>query len=143
MQDILIRKAGEDDIDEIFSIECEGLSLWKKKQFQDELDISFSDTIAAETNGIISGFAVIWFVTDEIQLHNISVRKKFRRSGIGKALINYISGMKKNNMKKISIEVNENNIQALMFYEKNGFTRIGIRNKYYGEDSAILMELVL
>ncbi len=143
MQDILIRKASEDDIDEIFSIECEGLSLWKKKQFQDELDISFSITIAAVTNGIISGFAVIWIVTDEIQLHNISVRKNLRRSGIGKALLKYISGMKKNNMKKISIEVNEKNTQALKFYEKNEFCRIGIRNKYYGEDSAILMELVL
>ena len=143
MQDILIRKACEDDIDEIFSIECEGLSLWKKKQFQEELDISFSITIAAEINGVISGFAVIWIVTDEIQLHNISVRKNSRRSGIGEALIKYISDMKKNDIKKITIEVNENNTQALRFYEKNGFIRNTIRKKYYGDDSAILMELVL
>jgi ribosomal-protein-alanine acetyltransferase len=143
MRNILIRNACEDDINEIFLIECEGLSLWKKKQFSDELEISFSNTLVAESNGIIYGFAVIWVVTDEIQLHNISVRKNFRRSGIGKALINYISCMKKNGMNKITIEVNEKNLQALLFYEKTGFVKNGLRNRYYGEDSAILLELVL
>jgi ribosomal-protein-alanine N-acetyltransferase len=143
MHDIFIRRACEDDLDNIFSIECEGLSLWNRKQFSDELDITFSITIVAEKKGIICGFAVIWIVTDEIQLHNISVRKDSRRSGIGMALLNYISLLKKNEMKKISIEANEKNLSALKFYEKMGFIRNGIRNKYYGSDSAILMELVL
>jgi [ribosomal protein S18]-alanine N-acetyltransferase len=143
MQDLVIRSAREEDLNDIFLIESEGLSLWKKNQFSDEFETSFSVTLVAESKGVISGFAVIWIITDEIQLHNISVKKGSRRSGIGQALINHISCMKKNLINKITIEVNEKNLPALNFYKKMGFCINGLRKKYYNEDSAILMELVL
>ena len=47
---------------------------------------------------------------------------------------------KKENRDKISLEVNENNIEAKNLYIKNGFEIVGRRKKYYnGIDDAIIM----
>ena len=43
---------------------------------------------------------------------------------------------------RIMLEVNENNIQAIKLYNKLGFKEISLRDRYYGEDTAIIMEKV-
>ena len=43
---------------------------------------------------------------------------------------------------KIMLEVNENNLQALKLYNKLGFKEISLRDRYYGDDNAIIMEKV-
>jgi ribosomal protein S18 acetylase RimI-like enzyme len=40
------------------------------------------------------------------------------------------------------LEVNENNTEALRLYSKLGFKEISLRDRYYGEDTAIIMEKV-
>jgi ribosomal protein S18 acetylase RimI-like enzyme len=51
---------------------------------------------------------------------------------------------KQENRDNISLEVNENNVEAGMLYEKAGFEIVGIRKKYYnGIDNAIIMTLKL
>ena len=40
----------------------------------------------------------------------------------------------------ITLEVNENNVIAYHLYEKYGFLSVGIREKYYKDGNAILME---
>ena len=40
------------------------------------------------------------------------------------------------------IVVNENNNEAMRLYSKLGFKEISLRERYYGEDTAIIMEKV-
>ena len=49
---------------------------------------------------------------------------------------------KNENYSRIMLEVNENNIEALRLYNKLGFKEISLRDRYYGEDTAIIMEKV-
>ena len=43
---------------------------------------------------------------------------------------------------RVMLEVNENNIEAIRLYNKLGFKEISLRNRYYGDETAIIMEKV-
>ncbi|MEG1351383.1 MAG: GNAT family N-acetyltransferase, partial [Bacilli bacterium] len=47
---------------------------------------------------------------------------------------------KEKNFINILLEVREDNIFAIKLYEKYGFEKIGIREKYYNKTDAIVME---
>lgn len=56
------------------------------------------------------------------EINDLFVLEKYRKQGIGKALIKKaISFFKSKNVKNISISVNSNNIPTLRVYEKLGF----------------------
>ena len=62
----------------------------------------------------------------------ICVEKKFRRKGIGTALISYIINQKKYfNLSNIYLEFSAKNRKAKSFYENCGFKYISLRKKYY------------
>jgi len=135
------RDAVENDIDIIYSIEEEASSLWKINYFNDELEINFSTFIVAEFKNEIIGFAVAWYVFSEIQLNNIAVKKEYRRSGIGTAMLNYIiNSLEPAGIRKIFLEIKKSNNIAKSFYQNCGFIETGIRKKYYQIEDAILME---
>ena len=144
MKDLLIRKAIESDIDYIAAIEKEGGGGWKREYFLNELKNPFSLFISAFADGELSGFAVVWNAADELQLNNIAVGKKQRRSGIGSALLEFIKKYPyKEKPARIFLEVREKNLAARAFYETMGFKATGTRQGYYGDDNAVLMEKIL
>ena len=60
------------------------------------------------------------------------MEKKFRRKGIGTALISYIINQKKYfNLSSIYLEFSAKNRKAKSFYENCGFKYISLRKKYY------------
>ena len=101
--------------------------------------------IVAKQNMEILGFAGILTIIDEANIMNIVTKKEKRKLGIGTLLLSeLISISKKQKMKSITLEVNENNIPAIKLYQKFNFEQIGLRKKYYNNtDSAILMTLYL
>ena len=52
-----------------------------------------------------------------------------------KLLENIQLTLKKNNLKKMFLEVASNNYQAIKLYKKNKFKKIGIRKNYYLMDN--------
>jgi ribosomal protein S18 acetylase RimI-like enzyme len=47
--------------------------------------------------------------------------------------------LEKKDIHSITLEVNCNNAAAIKFYEKNGFEKVSVREKYYGNEDAFLM----
>ena len=78
---------------------------------------------------IIVGFVIFYHVKDEIEIIKIGIMKSYQRKNYGSLIINKIK--KLNNIRKIFLEVSYENTQALNFYLKNGFKKIGIRKAYY------------
>ena len=76
----------------------------------------------------IIGFVYFYHVQDEVEIIKIGILKLYQRKSYGSLLINKI---KKLNIKKIFIEVSLGNSQAIKFYLKNGFKKIGTRKAYY------------
>ena len=75
---------------------------------------------------------------------NIVTKTSKRHLGIGTKLLEaIIKEAKKQNLKTITLEVNEKNTYAIDLYEKKfNFKRIGLRKKYYNNtDDAILMSM--
>ena len=77
----------------------------------------------------IIGFVIFYHVKDEIEIIRIAITKSCQRKNYGSLIINKIKNL--NDTRKIFLEVSIENIQAINFYLKNGFKKIGIRKAYY------------
>ena len=71
---------------------------------------------------------------------SIGIIKKFQKMNYGKKLVQYLKSL---NFKNIYVEVSVNNNNALMFYKKLNFFKIGLRKNYYNKQKsdAILLKL--
>ena len=81
----------------------------------------------------IFGYVSFFQVIDEIEIIKIGIMKPYQRSSYGSILIDEI---KKLDIKKIFLEVSVQNKNAINFYLKNGFQKIGIRKGYYANDKS-------
>ena len=66
----------------------------------------------------------------DLELHILFVSKDERRKKIATKLLNYIE-TNNLNFSKIFIEVAEDNIEAINFYQKNNFVFLNFRHNYY------------
>ncbi len=118
---------------------------WNTNILRQELENSNCRYLVAKENNEIIGFVGGLLNIDQAEIMNIVVKKDKRGLGIGKKLLKEIIELvKKNNLSKITLEVNSKNEAAKKMYENIGFEVIGIRKKYYNNvDDAIIMNLVL
>lgn len=89
---------------------------------------------------MILGYLEIRLVDGVVDIMNLYVNEENRKQGIATKLMEYMFENERYN--RIMLEVNENNLQALKLYNKLGFKEISLRDRYYGDDSAIIMEKV-
>ena len=76
----------------------------------------------------IIGFVSFFHVIEEIEIIKICIIKSHQRKNYGSILIDAIKKLK---IKKIFLEVSVKNKNAINFYLKNGFKKIGVRKGYY------------
>ena len=77
---------------------------------------------------------------DTVQLNRLYVHPDFHGSGVGSALLTHV--IESYPAQKLTLEVQENNAQAIAFYKAKGFVETG-RSAHCGGDSdvpSILME---
>lgn len=107
-------------------------NFWSYNVLKQELENKDTTYIIAKENNEVVGFAGISICLDEATLHNIVVKKSYRRRGIGgellESLIELCSELR---IKSFTLEVNVANEPAIHLYEKFGFKNLGIRKKYY------------
>ena len=83
--------------------------------------------------------------TAECQLESILVDPDSRRLGLGQLLLSQaIAWCRQQQASILRLEVRTGNHAAIRLYEKNGFTSIGRRPRYYAhpEEDAVLMQRV-
>ena len=139
------RKATIDDLSSIKEIEDE--SFHKPFELKDlEYEINenpFSEYIVAVEDGIILGFINFWITFDSATINQIAVRKNSRKKGLGTKLIEFCEVIiKEEGAEFLTLEVRKSNIPAISLYEKTGFTKITIKEKYYddGEDAIFMVK---
>lgn len=85
---------------------------------------------------LIVGYASIWMMVDESHLTSIAVRRSHQHQGIGEmllmAIINLSLQMK---AQVVTLEVRASNRSAQALYAKYGFKTVGIRRRYYTDNS--------
>lgn len=116
---------------------------WNVNTFADELKNENSYYLVAKINDEIVGFAGMKIVLDEADVMNVVTKKDKRNFGIGFCVLEkliYIA--KEKGIKKLTLEVNVNNLAAIHLYEKLGFKQVSVRSKYYDNvDDAVIMQL--
>ena len=115
--------------------ECFPTKPWTEKDFL-ELKKSGAQIVMSDNSFIVWRIAA-----DEAEIITIGVHPSSRRVGTATALLSLVENeLRKQNIKKIFLEVSIDNIAAAKLYEKNGFIKIGTRPKYYDGIDGIIMQ---
>jgi ribosomal-protein-alanine N-acetyltransferase len=100
------------------------------------------------TNGVvvtgekgIVGFAIMRYGDEEAHLDLFAVAPKYRRRGIGSALLAWLEVTARTaGVSAIRLQVRATNSGAIEFYRKFGFREAGLDRRYYqGVEDALLM----
>ncbi|AFZ82569.1 bifunctional tRNA (adenosine(37)-N6)-threonylcarbamoyltransferase complex dimerization subunit type 1 TsaB/ribosomal protein alanine acetyltransferase RimI [Candidatus Kinetoplastidibacterium crithidiae] len=132
LSEMNITKMTISDIKDVVLLDAKvQLSSWTYGNFQDCLDAGYISCIV-KYKGSLLGFFVMMLAPDVAHLLRIAVHEDIQNIGIGSKLLDEcIKISKDNGLSSIIIEVGEHNINAVNFYKKHGFAKIGIRKNYY------------
>ncbi len=130
------------DVQEILKLDNSyNCDMYSEKQILDFFNINYYRVIVAKESDKIIGYICFSIIFEECNLIKIVVDKDYRKMGIGKNLVNeMMNTCKENNVSKIYLEVREDNISAISFYEKLGFEFENLRPNYYGDINAKIYE---
>jgi len=140
---IKVRPMTEADLDRVLDIETASFPApWKREHFVAELEACHSFPYVAEEDDGILGYVCLMTLFEEAQILDIAVDPNQRGRGIARLLLAHaISVAREKGAEVLALEVRASNIGAITLYEKCGFVRTGLRNKYYeGKEDAVLME---
>ena len=122
-------------------LDSQGLKIWSKKQWENELKNKGVKVYALYFKNNIAGVCSIQLVLNEAQLNYFLIKKKYRRKGFGKKLMNFIlSKCEALKIEKLLLEVSESNISAKNFYGFFEFETVGVRENYYKDGSNALIK---
>lgn len=144
---MIIRTAEKKDIEDIARIENSCFSVpWSLDAIEQEIceNKLAKFFIACDGEDNVVGFIGIWTLIDECQINKVAVLPEKRKLGIGKAILNHVLKLtREQGIKSWYLEVRESNIAAQALYESAGFSGVGIRKGYYVEpiEDAVLMNL--
>jgi len=141
---IVIRPMVKADIDQVMELEREIFpDPWPRSAFDDQFLGEEWDSLVAESDGAIAGYACFMVVGDEAHLTNIAVAKAFRRKSVAKRLLEPIlEVVKEKRCEFILLEVRPSNTDAIAFYERLEFKELYKRPRYYRspvEDALVMV----
>jgi ribosomal-protein-alanine N-acetyltransferase len=113
---------------------------WSEPTFQAELDAG-NFYIGAYVDGVgLIGYAGLSVVGDawqrEANVHTIGVDPAWQRQGVGRTLLNTLLAKADEARAPVFLEVRTDNVAAIAMYEAHGFSRIGLRRRYYQPSGA-------
>ena len=93
------------------------------------------------TQELILGFVGLWLMVREAHIVTLAVREGQRRRGLGELLLVVaIEVAVAHGQEVMTLEVRRSNEAAVSMYEKYGFTRVGVRSRYYdNREDALIM----
>ncbi|MDX8392767.1 MAG: ribosomal protein S18-alanine N-acetyltransferase, partial [Mariprofundaceae bacterium] len=143
-----IRPADTGDIYAVYQLNCAAFSeawsvmalgMWQQRG--DDLDVCYDE------NNRLAAYYLGQDVLDEVHIMQIAVAPEFRRTGLGKRLMQYeIEHKCAKGMATMHLEVRASNLAAQALYQSLGFTTVGTRPNYYspipdkplGEDAVLM-----
>ena len=138
---ILYRYAKKEDVFDILSLDEENFSNNFDEKFYLEY-IKNQRVIVAENEKKVIGYVIFNQILDEAEIYKIVVLKDFRKKQIAFKIFEFLlNELKKNNVKKIFLEVRKSNIPAINLYIKCGFIEIREIVDYYSnpKENGIMM----
>ncbi|MFH2133901.1 MAG: ribosomal protein S18-alanine N-acetyltransferase [Pseudomonadota bacterium] len=142
---MILRDMKEADLEGVLAIErAVHAHPWTLGNFSDALRSGYQCKVYETAERELVGYAVIMLAVDEAELLDIAIASAQQRKGLGKKLLNEMLALgRKNEMRRMVLEVRASNASAVALYRSAGFSDIGLRRDYYpahaGREDAILM----
>jgi len=90
------------------------------------------------------GFAVSRMGADEAEILSIAIEAGHRGRGLSRnLLLTHLGHLAGRGVRRIFLEVEENNVPARRLYEKAGFTVVGRRERYYRHENGEQLNALL
>ena len=102
--------------------------------FWSELAAGHHYVAARDENGVMLGYAGLAIGIDDADVQTIGVAPAAQGRGIGRALLRDL--LRAAGRRAVHLEVRTDNAPAIALYESEGFTRIGVRRRYYQPSGA-------
>jgi ribosomal-protein-alanine N-acetyltransferase len=135
------------DLPEILAIERVSFPTpWTEGMFLDELRTQHAQCLVVrveiDSKVVIGAYIIFWLVAGEVHLHNLAVRKEFRRQGLAYNMMILMKDIAEQlGATGQTLEVRESNTEAIHLYRKCGFDVKGRRPRYYTDtqEDALIM----
>jgi [ribosomal protein S18]-alanine N-acetyltransferase len=128
-----LRIADADRCGELEALLFPGDDPWPAVAFIRELESEHNHYVAARVDGRLVGYAGITRLGRkppyEYEIHTIGVDPANQGAGIGRALLDRILDIASGGV--VFLEVRTDNAAAIGLYESVGFTKMGLRKRYY------------
>ena len=138
-----LREMTVEDLDQVMEIEEDLFAVpWTKEGYFTFLTRKDSMFLVVEEKERILGYCGLLMVLDEGDVTNVAVCRERQKEGIGNFLVSSLIRLAGDlGIRQIHLEVRVHNETAIRLYERNGFTRDGIRKNYYTDpvEDALLM----
>ncbi len=109
-----------------------GSNIWRTEELEKSIKNSIFQGFIFSLNKKINGFCFFKKIDDFIEIYSIFVVPEFRNKGVAKNFLDCcLKYCKENKLKKIVLDVNETNFNAIKFYKKHNFIFSGRRKNYY------------
>jgi [ribosomal protein S18]-alanine N-acetyltransferase len=135
------------DLPEVLAIEQASFDdPWSEEMFKTFLRQQFAIGMVAEIAGSVHGFMLYELHKEHYHLVSLAVQTKCRRLGIGKQMVDKLKAkLSTHRRPKLSLQVQERNLPAQLFFRSQGFLATHIEHKPYDsiDDDAYAMEFTL
>lgn len=139
----IFRNMTEEDIEQVADLERRIFSdPWTSQGIYETFCQNQAFIVVAEQDEKVVGYGIIYCVLDEGEIVRIAVDETVRRQGVGRRILDYACECcKKENVKRLLLDVRESNASARSFYEQYGFLVDGMRKNFYEKpnENAVLM----
>lgn len=121
------------DMASVMDIEAKSFEYpWTEDEFIRALRQRTCIGMVAERNEVVAGFMIYELHKNRIHILAFAVHPDFRRSGVGKAMIEkLVSKLAFQRRNRITLEVRETNLDAQLFLRSLGFRAMNILPNFY------------
>lgn len=140
LRPIEVRALELSDLDSIMVIEprAYGSHHWSRQSFISELTNPsghYLGAVCTEDSALL-GYTGYWLIGDEAHITTLAVHPDFRRERVGeRLLIANVLDARANGALWLTLEVRVSNEAAQGLYFKYGFRNLGVRRRYYQDNS--------
>lgn len=143
---MIVREMTKEDLEEVVNIESSLYKdKWNKEAYLRDLENEIAYNYVLEHKGVILGYYGFWLMFDNIDITKVSIRKELQGKGLSKILMeDMFNRISNSDINTITLEVRVSNEVAIALYEKYGFKKISVREKYYEnvEDAYVMQKEV-
>ena len=110
---------------------------WTPPRIRKCIDDKETMVLVASVDGVVEGFAIMRFHDDDAHLLLLAVQPKARKSGIGRALVDWLEkSCRTAGIRRVRLEVRVSNEAARRFYEALGYRLVSQVGAYYDKREA-------